>query len=184
MAGKFELRKFSEINLNDSFFDELKRDYPGTSSSTGFIEWFKKKSLEGKTALVFSDEIGLGAFICIKNEEETIELKEKELPAISRIKISTLRIAERYRGQRLGEGALGLILWKWQQSMCEEIYVTVFSNHSDLISQIEKFGFTCKDTISMMNVFMHEAEKQLTIPTLIRCFRLSILIFKSPDTYW
>lgn len=28
MAGKFYLRKFSEINLNDSFFDTLKEDYP------------------------------------------------------------------------------------------------------------------------------------------------------------
>lgn len=141
MAGKFELRKFSEINLDDSFFDELKRDYPGTASSTGFVKWFDKKSQEGKTALVFSDEAGLGAFICIKPEEEILKLQEKELPAIPRIKISTLRIAERYRGQRLGEGALGLILWKWQQSMCDEIYVTVFSSHSDLIAQLEKFGF-------------------------------------------
>lgn len=141
MAGKFELRKFSEINLDDSFFDELKRDYPGTVSSTGFEQWFARKSQEGKTALVFSDEDGLGAFICIKNEEETLKLQEKELPAIPRIKISTLRIAKRYRGQRLGEGALGLVLWKWQKSMCDEIYVTVFSHHDDLIMQLEKFGF-------------------------------------------
>lgn len=141
MAGRFELRKFSEININDPFFDELKRDYPGTTSSTGFVEWFNKKSDEGKTALVFSDESGLGAFVCIKAEEEVLKLQEKELPAMPRIKISTLRIAERYRGQRLGEGALGLILWKWQQSKREEIYVTVFPNHSDLIAQLEKFGF-------------------------------------------
>lgn len=141
MAGKFELRKLSEIDINDPFFDELKHDYPGTSSSTGFVEWFNKKSRQNKTALVFSDDLGLGAFVCIKEENETIQLKEKCLPAVQRIKISTLRIAERYRGQRLGEGALGLILWKWQQSMCEEIYVTVFSNHTDLIAQLIKFGF-------------------------------------------
>lgn len=35
MAGKFERKRFSEINLNDPFFDSLKADYPGTSSSTG-----------------------------------------------------------------------------------------------------------------------------------------------------
>jgi hypothetical protein len=28
MAGKFERRQFSEINLNDPFFDSLKTDYP------------------------------------------------------------------------------------------------------------------------------------------------------------
>lgn len=141
MAGKFELRKFSEINLYDNFFDELKHDYPGSATSTGFIKWFEKKSLQNKTALVFSDEAGLGAFVCIKDENEPIQLIERFLPAVPRIKISTLRIAERYRGQRLGEGALGLILWKWQKSMCEEIYVTVFSKHTDLIVQLEKFGF-------------------------------------------
>ena len=31
MAGKFYLRKFSEINLDDSFFDTLKKDYPGSA---------------------------------------------------------------------------------------------------------------------------------------------------------
>ncbi|MCD7731066.1 MAG: hypothetical protein LUI05_06175 [Oscillospiraceae bacterium] len=141
MAGKFELRTFSEIDLNDKFFDELKNDYPGTAESTGFVEWFNKKSADGKTALVFNDDEGLGAFVCIKTENEIIKLKDKELPSIPRIKISTLRIAERYRGQRLGEGSIGLVLWKWQKSMCEEIYVTVFEKHTDLITQLDKFGF-------------------------------------------
>lgn len=36
MAGKFYLRKFSEINLDDSFFDTLKKDYPGSASSPSF----------------------------------------------------------------------------------------------------------------------------------------------------
>lgn len=141
MAGKFEFRHFSNIDLNDTFFDSLKKDYPGTASSTGFVEWFQKKASENKQALVFSDEKGLGAFICLKRESEAIRLSESLLPAEERIKISTLRIAERYRGQRLGEGAIGLVLWMWQQSKCKEIYVTVFQEHQDLITQLEKFGF-------------------------------------------
>ena len=28
MAGKFERKRFSEIDLNDPFFDSLKADYP------------------------------------------------------------------------------------------------------------------------------------------------------------
>ena len=59
-----------------------------------------------------------------------------------RKKISTLRIAERYRGQRLGEGAIGLILWNWQKSKFQEIYVTVFEKHQQLIGQLEMFGFS------------------------------------------
>lgn len=143
MAGKFNLTKFSNIDLSDPFFDSLKADYPLDENNIGFEAWFNKKSKEGATALVFSDESGLGAFICLKDENESIQLKESTLPAVPRKKISTLLIAERYRGQRLGEGAVGLALWNWQKSNQEEIYVTVFKKHEQLISQLEMFGFRC-----------------------------------------
>lgn len=142
MAGKFEFRKFSMIDLSDPFFDSLKADYPADEKNIGFVNWFRKKSDNGSTALVFSDEQGLGAFICLKDENEQIELVGQTLPAIPRKKISTLRIAERYRGQRLGEGAIGLTLWNWQKSKFQEIYVTVFEKHEQLIGQLKMFGFT------------------------------------------
>lgn len=141
MAGKFELRKFSNINLNDPFFDSLKSDYPGTANSTGFTQWFNRKAAEGKTALVFDDEQGIGAFVCIKPEVEAIQLENKILPKEQRLKISTLRIAERYRGQRLGEGAIGLVLWKWQDLGFDDVYVTVFEKQDVLIAQLSKYGF-------------------------------------------
>lgn len=37
MAGRFLLKKFSDIDLNDDFFDSLKKDYPGTVSSTDLL---------------------------------------------------------------------------------------------------------------------------------------------------
>lgn len=144
MAGKFILKRFSEINLNDTFFDSLKNDYPGTDNSTGFVDWFQKKAIDGATALIFEDEIGVGAFVVLKDEEEEIELQDFILPEKRRLKISTFRIAERYRRQRIGEGAIGLLLWKWQQGNTEEVYVTVFDKHKTLISQFERFGFQKK----------------------------------------
>ena len=141
VPGKFSLRKFSEINLDDPFFATLKSDYPGSASSPSFCVWFKNKAQEGRTALVFSDDQGLGAFICIKNENEPIKLNGGTLSACNRVKISTMKIAERFRGQRLGEGAIGLVLWKWQKSGTDEIYVTAFDKQDLLISQLEKFGF-------------------------------------------
>jgi hypothetical protein len=51
VAGKFYLRKFSEINLDDSFFDTLKKDYPGSASSPSFSTWFDKKAQEGRLHL-------------------------------------------------------------------------------------------------------------------------------------
>lgn len=144
MAGKFVLKKFADINLDDPFFESLKNDYPGTANSTGFVDWFNKKAADGATALVFEDEVGVGAFVVLKEEEEKIELQGCILPIKKRLKISTFRIAERYRRQRIGEGAIGLLLWKWQQSIAEEVYVTVFDKHETLISQFERFGFKKK----------------------------------------
>lgn len=141
MAGKFLLKKFADVNLNDGFFDSLKEDYPGTENSTGFIDWFAKKAKNGATALVFEDEIGVGAFVALKIEDEEIKLQDTVLPQMQRLKISTFRISERYRRQRIGEGAIGLLLWKWLQLKCDEVYVTVFDKHTTLISQFEKFGF-------------------------------------------
>lgn len=178
MAGKFYLRKFSEINLDDSFFDTLKKDYPGSASSPSFSTWFDKKAQEGRTALVFYDEQGLGAFVCIKNENEPIKLKNQTLPAHNRIKISTMKIAERFRGQRLGEGAIGLVLWKWQKSGTDEIYVTAFDKQDLLISQLEKFGFNKVGfNLNGEGVYVKIAIISTTM-TLINLFRLSIRIFK------
>ncbi len=135
MAGRFYLKKFSEIDLDDAFFDLLKDSYPG------FADWFNRTAEAGATALVFEDEIGMGAFVALKDEEEEIQLQGKILPSKRRIKIRTFRIAERYRRLRIGEGAIGLLLWKWLHSNAEEIYLTVFAKQQTLISQFERFGF-------------------------------------------
>lgn len=137
MPGKFQWCKFSNCDLNDAFFNSLKEDYQE------FPIWFSEKSKEGKEALAFEDEHGIGAFVYLKLENEAIELTDKILPAVPRIKIGTLRLAERFRGQRLGEGALGVALWRWQEEKCDEIYVTVFEKHEVLIGLFERFGFNC-----------------------------------------
>lgn len=144
MAGKFQRKLFSDINLNDPFFDSLKADYPGSPTSTGFLTWFNRKSAEGKKALVFEDEDGIGAFINLKpGEDEEIHLSDGSvLPKEARLKITTIKIDERYRNQRIGEGALGLTLWHWRDEGTNSIYVTVFEKHSSLIFLLEKYGFT------------------------------------------
>ena len=128
MAGKFEWRKIKDVNVNDTFFDSLKRDY------IEFPGWYQKKSDNNEYALVFDDSQGVGAFVYLKKEAEPIKLIDKTLPSIQRVKIGTLRLAERFRGLRLGEGALGVSLWKWRDTKCDEIYVTVFEKHRELIN--------------------------------------------------
>ncbi|SFR11671.1 hypothetical protein [Desulfoscipio geothermicus] len=135
MAGKFQWSKFSKVDLDDPFFDSLKEDYEE------FPIWFAKKSANNESALVFHDEQGIGSFLYLKEENEPIELTHGVLPAVPRLKIGTLRLAERFRGQRLGEGAIGVSLWRWQEKYLEEIYVTIFEKHTTLISMFEHFGF-------------------------------------------
>ncbi|HHY79558.1 MAG TPA: hypothetical protein GX516_04245 [Thermoanaerobacter sp.] len=136
MGGKFKWTKFENCDINDPFFNSLKQDYPE------FPQWFMKKSKNGESALVCEDEKGLCAFLYLKEEKEPIELVDRILPSKKRMKIGTLKLDERIQGQRLGEGAVGVALWRWQESEAEEIYLTVFPKHTLLIELIEKFGFT------------------------------------------
>lgn len=141
MPNIFEYKSLNEINIQDPFFDSLKKDYPGTDNSTGFINWFQKKSDNGEKALTYFDGENLKAFIFVKHENEELELKDKLLPKKNRYKISTIKIDDTVKGRRLGEGALGLLLWDWSKSTEEIIYVTVFQEHTSLISLLERFGF-------------------------------------------
>ncbi len=142
MPGKFQWKPFSEINLADQFFNTLKTDYPGNAHSREFCEWFRAKALANEKALVYLDDSGIGAFVSLKQEAERIEMKDGSfLPALERTKIRTIKIDHRNQGQRLGEGALGLILWYWQKTRRDQIYVTVFDKHEGLINLLLKFGF-------------------------------------------
>lgn len=141
MAGKFDWKKFNDVNINDNFFDSLKNDYPE------FTDWFSKKRKENKSALVYCDDIGIGAFLYLKKENvgddrSTLVVDGIEMPNVPRLKIGTLRLAERIRKQRIGEGALGVALWYWRDIKYDEIYVTVFEKHTELINLFERFGFS------------------------------------------
>ena len=118
MPGAYKWEYLSELDINDSFFDSLKADYPE------FEEWYRKKAKEGKQAFAYIDEHGIGAFVMLKRGEcEDIHLENKTLPKRSRLKISTLKLSERIEGIRLSEGAIGIALWNWLESDDEEIYV-------------------------------------------------------------
>lgn len=135
MAGIFKWMGFSAIDINDPFFDSLKADYEE------FPTWFARKSSSGAQALVSIDDVGVSAFLYLKEENEDVELQNGILPAEPRIKIGTFKLSERTSGNRQGEGTLGIALWRWQQMKVNQIYVTIFEKHAVLIRLFEKFGF-------------------------------------------
>ena len=129
----YELKGFAECDVDDPFFDSLKEDY------NGFEQWFKRKSDEGEKVYVSMDNGQVQAFVYIKEgEQEAVgDLPESK----GRLKIGTLKISKDSAGKKLGEGAIGLALWRWQQSDSDEIYVTVYPKHDDIISLVKKYGF-------------------------------------------
>ena len=136
MPNPFQVKYFAEVNLNDPFFDSLKADYPE------FELWYKGKVDKGTSAFVYTDGDNVGAFIYLKEETEEILLQGITLPAVPRIKIGTLKLDESIRNKRLGEGALGLCLWRWRDAGVQQIYVTVYSKQEALIRLLEKYGFS------------------------------------------
>ena len=135
MAGEFTWTKFGSCNLEDPFFDSFKKEY------AEFSIWFKKKADVGEEALVARDDQGILAFVYLKAETEPIKLQDRELPAVSRLKIGTFKMADRFQGQRVGEGAMGVALWRWQELRLEEVYATIFDEHGPLMALFERFGF-------------------------------------------
>lgn len=135
MNNRFDYVEFGECNLDDPFFASLKADYPE------FTSWFQRKASASEKAYVHVDENGIHAFEYLKDECEEISLSDTTIPMKKRIKIGTLKIGDDLRGQRLGEGLIGIALWNWQASGYDEIYATVFPKHNTLIGLMDKFGF-------------------------------------------
>lgn len=130
-----EIRKFSSINLEDSFFDSLKEDYPG------FIDWFSRKSRAGDDAFVqYNDDGNLLGFLYLKDESE--EIDENITPLMEskrRLKVGTFKIEA--HNTRLGEKFIKKIMDRAIYEGFEEAYVTIFPKHERLIEILRKYGF-------------------------------------------
>ena len=139
MSGKFKWIEFKDIKLEEPFFDSLREDY------REFNQWYNKKIAKGEKAFAYiEDEVK--AFLYLKKEnidddDSPIVVDGENLPKKPRVKIGTLKVNDKNKGQRLGEGAIGIALWHWQETGFDEVYLTVYEKHKELIKLLEKFGF-------------------------------------------
>lgn len=125
---------FSEINLNDSFFDSLRSDYDG------FNNWFKKKSNSGAQAYVLYKETGdLCAFLYLKDETASDNTINPVFTLHRRLKIGTFKI-EAHRTV-LGQRFMTIILRKMINENYDFTYVTFLPKQAPLKGLFEKFGF-------------------------------------------
>jgi rRNA-processing protein FCF1 len=127
-------KKVYELDLNDHFFDSLKKSYPE------FSDWFKKISRRDRDCWVYEENGKIEALLILKEEEEEIELKEKVLPKRKRLKICTIKVGK--RGYKLGELFLKVAFDYCVSNNIFEVYLTHFTVQQDpLVIMLERFGF-------------------------------------------
>jgi len=118
------------IQLQDEFFDSLRDDYPE------FNNWFTAAAREGREAFLIPGPIGECAGICIvKPNDDQLALGGKTT------KVSTLKVADKYKGSRFGELLLKSLFRHAHQNRVANLWLTVFPKHQELIALIQDFGF-------------------------------------------
>lgn len=127
---------FGDIDLNDSFFDSFREDYPG------FDKWFNKKA-EEETYVCYNEGV-LSAFLYLKKEDEKENYSDISpiMPPKKRLKIGTFKVIQ--NGIRLGERFLKIIFDHGRLFRCDEIYLTIFDKRDDqkrLIDLVKDWGF-------------------------------------------
>lgn len=133
-----QVQRFSDIDLNDSFFDSLRASYPE------FNEWYNKKAVAGTTAYCYYVDNELKDFLYLKIEEEELSDLTPALPAKKRLKVGTFKVDNEDRHTTRGERFMKKIMDKAIAEDVDEIYVTMFPTEElqGLIRMFEKFGFS------------------------------------------
>lgn len=134
MDETITIKRFADIDLNDTFFDSLKEDYPG------FETWFEKKSKDNSNAYVQYTNNNLQAFLYLKNEsgEELTDVTPVR-PACNRMKVGTFKIDA--HNTKLGERFVKKIMDAALYMKADEIYVTIFPKHEGLVRILQRYGF-------------------------------------------
>lgn len=125
-------KTFSDININDIFFQSLKDDYPD------FASWFDRKN--NQDAFVQYDENGnISGFLYLKLEEKVVEDVRPVIKAEKILKVGTFKINA--HGTKMGEQFVKIIMDYAINEDVDICYTTIFSKHQKLITLVESFGF-------------------------------------------
>ena len=137
-----KLTSFSQVDVNDSFFDSLRNDYEGQK----FDRWFKKKALSNEQAYVSREKDDIKGFLYLKVEDEDEDYSDINPPfnPAKRLKIGTFKIIR--TGYRLGERFIKIIMDTAIKEQVDEVYVTLFEQRKEVVAlkkMLEEWGF-CK----------------------------------------
>lgn len=137
-------RKFSEVSLEDPFFDSLKEGYDT------FSDWFARKRDE-MAYVSYDEEGGLQGFLYLKKETGPITDVEPPLNVTECLKVGTFKVIA--HGTKLGERFVKIITDTVLNSGLRIAYLTIYPEHEPLIRILERFGFIKKGTKGQGNRF-------------------------------
>lgn len=130
-----EEKQLKDLDINDTFFDSLKSDYKD------FIIWFNNH-LDRKAYVTYQNN-KITSILVLKIEEENENYNfTKEFKPSKRLKICTLKVTDKYK--RLGTKYLELALTEAIKNKVNEIYITLYTNHKDLINY--NYTYYCDNT--------------------------------------
>ena len=155
MNEQFLYKPFSEINLEDPFFDSLKKDY------VEFSDWFCRKAKENDYAFIQLVDNSLEGFLYLKIEDGPITDVSPTIKADKVIKIGTFKVTP--HGTRLGERFIKKSLDYAISNNVSSLYVTIFSHHDYLLNMFIKFGFTIHGKKETKNGIENVLVKDLSI---------------------
>ena len=130
-----EEKFFSDVDLNDPFFNSLRADYDG------FDAWFLSKSKN--KAFVSHNDLGeIDGFLYLKVEDEALLDITPAFPKMKRVKLGTFKIDA--HGTKLGERFIRIMFQFAMRNNLKEVYVTIFDKHLGLIKLLTKYVFVLK----------------------------------------
>jgi ribosomal protein S18 acetylase RimI-like enzyme len=132
-------RQAYSLDPKDPIFGEIKKSYPP------FDDWLRKVRKQHRDCWVV-EGAGKIAGIIIRKDEEHVEAETVNLgPRI--MKICTFKVAEPFRGHRLGEQLLKQALWYVQFNGYDLVYLTIFAEEQPvLVLLLEDYGFVATKT--------------------------------------
>ncbi len=126
-------KQLKDLDINDRFFDSLKNEYED------FIIWFNNH-LDRKAYITFqNNKITSILILKIEKENEDYEDFNKEFKPSKRLKICTLKVADEFKN--IGTKYLELAYSEAIKNNVNEIYITLYNNHEDLINLLEKNNY-------------------------------------------
>lgn len=139
-----EIQTFGNINLEDPFFDSLKRGY------AEFRNWYERKVREEAKAYVqYDDDRNVIGFLYLKLENGILADIDPPRGEKNRLKVGTFKVDA--HGTRFGERFIKKIMDAAIFRDVDEIYVTIFDEHDGLIGLLQRYGFSNEGTKTTSN---------------------------------